>query len=51
MLWKDDKKKAITVSYDDGYIHDKKLIELFDNMTYLALLILILSIYLILLIA
>ncbi len=31
MLWKDDKKKAITISYDDGYVHDKKLIELFEQ--------------------
>lgn len=28
MLWKDGKKKAFTLSYDDGVIHDRRFIEL-----------------------
>lgn len=28
MLWKDGKKKALTLSYDDGTIHDRRFVEL-----------------------
>ena len=28
MLWKDGKKKALTLSYDDGTIHDRRFIDL-----------------------
>lgn len=31
MLWKDGKKKALTLSYDDGIIHDRRFIELLNK--------------------
>ena len=31
MLWKDGKKKALTLSYDDAVIHDRRLIELLNK--------------------
>lgn len=30
-VWKDGKNKCVTMSYDDGVIYDKKLIEIFDK--------------------
>ena len=32
MLWKDGKKKALTLSYDDGTIHDRRFIDLLKKM-------------------
>lgn len=31
MLWKDGKKKAVTLSYDDAVIHDRRFIELLNK--------------------
>lgn len=31
MLWKDGKKKALTLSYDDGTIHDRRFIDLLNK--------------------
>ena len=31
MLWKDGKRKALTFSYDDGTIHDRKLVALMNT--------------------
>ena len=31
MLWKDGKKKALTLSYDDGTIHDRRFIDMLNK--------------------
>jgi len=30
-MWADDKKKVVTFSYDDGFIHDVRLVEMFNR--------------------